>query len=129
MRNRLGAAIVVIATLCALGLGPAAQARAECTTQGALALSLADLLKFNVTTTEGAAAALTAIEIKPDAGWDLPACLTPEVTAQVQAAYAAAVAAGGRWGRLAAGGFEAAIEALKPIDRQYPHVELSPFRP
>jgi hypothetical protein len=127
MRYRLGAIAAAMMACCALGLGPAARARAECTTQGALALALADLLKFNVTTTEGAAAALSAIEIKPAAGWDLPACLTPEVTAEVQEAYALAVAAGGRWGRLAAGGFEAAIEALKPIDRQYP--VISPARP
>lgn len=116
-------AVLVVCGL--LVLGPAAQAKAECTTQGALALALAEMLKFDVTTTEAAVAALVAIGVEPNGGWKPEECLTPETTTQIRDAYARAVADSGR--SLSAGAVDGALEALKTIDRQLQ--DVSPSRP
>lgn len=124
MKNTFGALFGVLVVCCALVLGPS-PAKAECTTQGALAMGLAEMLKLNVTTADAAAAALAALGVAPDGGWQPGACLTPEVTAQVQAAYAEAVA-GGRSTSLTPGAVDAVLEALRSIDRKY---DISPSRP
>lgn len=124
MKNVISFLSAVLVICCVLALGPA-QAKAECTTQGALALGLAEMLKLNVTTADSAAAALAALGVEPNGGWKPGECLTPEVTAQVQTAYAAAVA-GGRSGNLAPGAVDAALDALRPVDRKY---NVSPSRP
>lgn len=123
MKKALSALLAVL-VVCGLILWPAAQAKAECTTQGALALALAEMLKFNVTTTEAAVAALAAIGVEPDGGWKPGECLTPETTAQIKAAYGRAAAERGR--NLAAGALDAALEALGTIDRQ---LDVSPSKP
>jgi len=124
MKKAFGALFAVLVFCCSPVLGPA-QAQAECTTQGALALGLAEVLKLNVTTVTAAVTALTTIGVEPDGGWKPEECLTPEVTAQIQAAYAAAVA-GGRSGILAPGAIDAALDALRPVDRER---DISPSRP
>jgi len=125
--KRTSAVLFAILAICfTLGVDTAqVQAQTECTTQGALALGLAELLKLNVTSADAAVAALAAIGVEPDGGWKPGECLTPEVIAQVKAAYAGAVA-GGRSGSLVAGAVDDALVALKPIDRKY---DISPSRP
>lgn len=125
MKKALGVLFSVLVVSCALVLGPS-PAKAECTTQGALASGLAEMLKLNVATPEAAAAALAALDIAPDGGWLPGACLTPEVAAQVQAAYAAAVA-GGRATSLTPGAVDAVLDALRPVDREY--IAISPISP
>jgi len=91
----------------------------------AVALGLAEMLKLNVTTADAAAAALAALGIAPEGGWLPGACLTPEVSAQVQAAYAEALA-GGRSAFLTPGAVDAVLDALRSVDRKY---DISPSRP
>ena len=125
--KKVQCALVAVLVFCGtLVLGPAPQARAqaECTTQGALALALAQMLNFDTTTADAAVAALVAINVQPDLGWKPEECLTPEVTAQVKAAYAAAAADSGR--TLDAGAAERAAQALGTIDRQLQ--DVSPTR-
>lgn len=117
MKNPMGVLFAVLVMSCFLLLGPS-PVRAECTTQGALASGLAEMLKLNVATPEAAAAALAALDIAPDGGWLPGECLTPEVAAQVKAAYDAAVS-GGRAANLVPGAVDAVLESLQTVDRQY----------
>lgn len=124
--RKVPCALVAVLVFCgALVLGPApkAMAQAECTTQGALALALAEMLNYDATTTEAAIAALVAINVQPDLGWKPEECLTPEVRAQVKASYAAAAADSGR--NLDAGAADRAAQALETIDRQLQDVSPS----
>ena len=69
MKRNLGLIAAVLAFCCALLVGPASQARAEeCTTQGALALALADVLGIQATSAQAAADALAAPRRRADAG-------------------------------------------------------------
>jgi len=90
MKNTLGLIAAVLAMCCLLVAGPASQARAadECTTQGALALALADVLGIKVTTAQDAASALALRGIEPKQGWNIEACLTDEVRQEVKMAFA-----------------------------------------
>jgi hypothetical protein len=127
MKKALYALAAVLVCCGVLVLGPVTQAKAECTTQGTLALALAELLKLDATSAYAAVAALTALGVEPTGGWKTEECLTSETTAQIKAAYAATVAAGGHSLYLGPGAIDRTLEALRPIDRQY-H-ELSPSRP
>lgn len=90
MKTKLGVIAVVLAMCCALFVGFAPQARAAaCTTQGALALALADLLGIKGTSAQEAADSLAALGVKPKLGWNVEACLTEEVTLEVKQTYAA----------------------------------------
>jgi len=124
MKKAFGILFAVLVVCCALVQGPS-PAKAECTTQGALALGLAEMLNLNVTTADSAAAALATLGVAPDAGWMPGECLTPEVTAQVQKAYAEAIA-GGRAASLTPGAVDAVLDALRSADRKY---DISPSRP
>ncbi len=97
MRTSIGVLAAIIVFGCALVVGPVSRAQAEaraearaeesCTTQGALALALADVLGIKVTTAQAAADALAAIGIKPDAGWDIEACLTDAVVLEIRRSF------------------------------------------
>lgn len=115
------AAAVVICT--GLAIGTASPARAECTTQGALALALAQLVDKSIMTAEAAATALSGVGVEPDGGWKLEECLTQAAIDQITAKYAAAVAENRHWGQaggLASGSVDTALELIRPIDRMYP---------
>ena len=102
MKTKLGVVATVLAFCCVLVVGPAVQARAaECTTQGALALALADVVGSKVTSAQAAADALAAIGVGPTLGWNVEACLTDAVSLEISAAYAAL--------NRDAGGFERAL--------------------
>jgi len=120
MKNTLGMIAAVLAFCCALVVGPASQTRAEeCTTQGALALALADVLGIQVTTAQAAADALALRGIKPKLGWNVEACLTDEVLQEVKKAFANA------------GDFERALALIsRDTDRKYPKPPVvSPAKP
>jgi hypothetical protein len=104
-----------------------APARAECTTQGALAQALAELLKLPYTDAVSAARALEGLGVAPAGGmWDVTACLTPDAEAQIKAAYGAVIAGGGH-SNMATGAVDAALEALRPLDRNLK--DVSPSQP
>lgn len=125
MKKAFVALVSLFVVSCALAMG-SSPAKAECTTQGALAMGLAEMLKLNVTSADAAAAALAALDIAPTEGWLPGACLTPEVAAQVQTAYAEAVA-GGRAASLTPGAVGAVLDALQFADRKYE--VISPVQP
>lgn len=118
MRKTRWALVAVLAFCGALivGAAPEASAQTGCTTQGALALGLAAKLNIDATTTEAAIAGLLAINVQPDLGWKPEECLTPDVTNQVLASYAAAATESA--GALDAGAARSALDALGTIDRQ-----------
>jgi hypothetical protein len=74
--------------------GGATQALAACTTQGAFALALAQILGFEVATQVAAISALDEIGILPVAGWQPEVCITAEVVVDLDQSVASAVAAG-----------------------------------
>jgi len=121
MKAKLGVIAVALVFLCAMLVGPASQARAEeCTTQGALALALADVLGIKVTSAQAAADALVLRGIKPDEGWAVEVCLTDAVLQQVKTAFGEA------------GNFESALTMIgrgtgPDAGRTYPVV--SPAKP
>ena len=120
MRKTL-VAVIVCAVVSLYGfLGQAAEVRAECTTQGAYALALAQVLQFDVSTVEAAISALTGIGAAPDGGWQPEVCLTDAVALQVRAALERAVAAGAVPPGIGTGAASAAFEALATADRRYP---------
>lgn len=121
MKTKLGAITAVLAFCCALLVGPAAQARAEeCTTQGALALALADVLGITATSAQAAADALAQLGVGPVAGWDVEACLTDAVSLEISQSFAAI--------KREAGGFERALGMVRRVpDQVYPVV--SPAKP
>jgi len=130
MKTNLGVIAAVFALCCALVAGPVSPARAEdqCTTQGALALALADVLGIKVTTAQDAADKLAARNIKPKLGWSVDTCLTDEVLQEIQQSYAA-------FTRDLAG-FDRALGQLNLTDRQHPNQgvppkppTVSPFKP
>lgn len=126
MVSPIAAAVLLCCTLL-IGAAPVAAAETDCTTQGALALALAQLVDKSIATTEQAVQTLSALGVEPDGGWKVAECLTREVIAQVTAAYGAAVAAGRREGGLVAGQVGVALELLGPPDRIYPSVSnISP---
>jgi hypothetical protein len=127
MKRVLCTFAAVLALCGALVFSTAARAKAECTTQGAMALALAEMLKLNVTTADAAVTALAALGIAPDGGWKVEECLTAETTAQIRAAYAAAVTKAGGAGNLTAGAFDAALESLTPAERSFR--DVSPSKP
>lgn len=117
MKTSLGMFAAVIAVCCALVVGSVAQARAAagdtCTTQGALALALCDVLGIEVTAAQAAADALAALGVKPSLGWDVDACLTEEASFQISRSYAAL--------DRDLGGFDRAMGMILRIpDQQYP---------
>lgn len=129
MKSMIGTTAAALIFCCALVLVPASQARAqaECTTQGALALALAQLVDKTVATAEQAVATLSALGVEPDGGWKPAECLTQEVIDQVTAAYAVAVAEGRRAGSLVAGNVGVALGLIAPPDRKYPSLSnISP---
>lgn len=125
MKMKLVVVAAVLAFCCVLVVGLAVQVRAEepCTTQGALALALADVLKIKVSTAQEAADALALRGIAPKLGWDVEACLTEEVSREIRTAFGDA------------GSFERALAMIDHnTDQQYPRVgapppPVSPFRP
>jgi hypothetical protein len=123
MKKNLAVLAVVLAACCALLVGSAARVRAdECTTQGALALALADILGIKVTAAQAAADALALRGIAPKLGWDVEACLTPAVAREVRDAFGNAA------------DFERAMAMIdRNADRVYPVVKelpvVSPARP
>ena len=130
MKKALSVLVAVLMVCGALVVVPATRANAQataggCTTQGALALGLAELLKLNVTTAAAARDALVALGVEPNGGWKLDDCLTPEAEAQIRAAYARASSEGGH--DLAGGAIDAALEALRGVDRQLK--DVSPSKP
>jgi hypothetical protein len=116
MRRNLGIVIAVLAMTCALLAGSASFGRAEeppCTTQGALALALADVLGIKVTEAQAAADALAALGVKPQDGWKVDECLTERVRIEIAQAYAGL--------NRDAEGFNRALGMLLRIpDQQYP---------
>jgi len=118
MKAKLGVIAAVLAFCCALIVGPASQVRAEeCTTQGALALALADVLGIQVTTAQAAADALALRGIAPKLGWKVEVCLTNEVREEVKMAFANAA------------DFERAMKMIgHDYNRTYPPV-VSPAKP
>jgi hypothetical protein len=122
MKTKLCVIAAVLAFCCALVVGSATRARAEepCTTQGALALALADVLGIKVTTAQEAADALAALGVKPLLGWDVEACLSDAVSLEISQTFASL--------NRDAGAFERAMGMIAPrTDRVYPPV--SPSRP
>jgi len=124
MKTKLGVIVAVLACCCVLVFGSAVQSRAEemCTTQGALALALADMLKIQITTAQEAADALASRGIAPKLGWDVDACLTAEVSREVRVAFGSI------------GTFERAMAMIdNNKDQQYPisggTPAVSPFKP
>lgn len=122
-------ALAVLACLCVcafvLVLVPASAARADCQTQGALARSLAEILKLDASSAGAAAAALAALGVQPQDGWQIDACLTPEIVDQVRVAYSRAAEAAGP-GALAVGAVDQALDLVGGLQQQY---EVSPFKP
>lgn len=134
MKKVLTVLVVLLAVLCSLLPGGAAIAQAQsapgqppanqCTTQGALALALADVLGIKAVSAQAAADALAALNVKPLLGWDVEACLTDSVIQEVAAAYATL--------NRDAEGFNRALGTLMKIpDQQYPHHgrTVSPSKP
>lgn len=125
MKKNVAVFAAVLAFCCALVVGPASQARAEepCTTQGALALALADVLKIKVTSAQAAADALAQLGVGPVSGWNVEACLTDAVSMEISQSFAAL--------NREAGGFERALAMVQRIpDQVYPDVSpVSPARP
>lgn len=118
MKTTLGVFVAVLTFCCVLVVGSAVQARAEepCTTQGALALALADVLKIKATTAQEAADALAIRGIAPKLGWLVDTCLTDEVSREVRTAFGDV------------GSFERALAMIDHnTDQQYQRV--SPFVP
>ena len=124
MKTKLGVIAAVLAFCCILAIGPASQARAEetCTTQGALALALADVLEIKVTSAQAAADALALRGIAPKLGWNVEACLTDEVSLEIKTSHGDA------------GSFERALAMIdRSADRQHQKDDspptVSPFKP
>lgn len=124
MKTKLGVIAAVVAICCVLASGLASQARAEepCTTQGALALALADVLEIKATSAQAAADALALRGIAPKLGWNVEACLTDEVTREIKTAHGDAVS------------FERAQALIgSATDQSYQKVAapptVSPFKP
>jgi hypothetical protein len=90
---RVVVAVVTLALVAALGAAPAAS---SCMTQAELAVALSQLIGVGGPgiSPEKAAAALSARDIQPLAGWDLEACVDDRTTAEVDQALASAIAAG-----------------------------------
>ncbi len=132
MRKVFIAVAVCLAVACALVAGSAgesrAQSNAQCTTQGAFALALAQVLKFEVTTVEAAVSALSGIGVMPDGGWRAEECLTDAVSAQVRLALDQAMASGAVPPSVGTGAVAGTLEALRSSDRLYP-TTVSPSRP
>jgi hypothetical protein len=106
MKN-LGLLAAVLALCCALTVGSASQAlAADCTTQGALALALADVLGTKTTSAQAAADALTVLGVRPTAGWNVETCLTEAVSLEVSTSFAAL--------NRETGGFERAQGMINP---------------
>jgi hypothetical protein len=107
MKRNLGLIAAALMFCCALLVGTASQARAEeCTTQGALALALADVLGIQATSAQAAADSLAAISVGPALGWNVEACLTAEVSAEISQSFAAL--------KREEGGFERAMNMIRP---------------
>jgi hypothetical protein len=125
MKTKLGVITAVLAFCCALLVGPASQARAEdsCTTQGALALSLADVLEIKATSAQAAADALAQLGVAPVSGWDVDACLTDAVSMEISQSFAAL--------NRESGSYERALAMVQRVpDQVYPDVSpVSPARP
>lgn len=122
MKKSVMAIVVCFVLTAVLALGPTVDAHAECTTQGAYALALAQVLNFNVTTVDAAVSALTGIGVAPDGGWKPEECLTDAVIVQVRAALDRAVAGGVLPAGIGKGAADKALEALKTTERLYPAV-------
>ncbi len=102
-----------IALLSALFLFSSAQfANAQCTTQGALALALAQILGNDVTDEAQAVAALKAAGVKPVDDWQPGACVSEDIVKQLDEALKTAVAAGIVPGKDAAGALAYALETI-----------------
>jgi len=69
-------------------------AAAECGTQGAFALAVAQLLGYEVTDNDAAMATLTNVGVEPNGGWDPEACMTEEVASEIDKDLNNAVAMG-----------------------------------
>ena len=124
MNRNLGIIAAVLAFCCALVVGPASQARAEeCTTQGALALALADVLGIKVTSAQAAADALVTCGVscstEPKLWWIVSECLTDKVRQEVKVVFA---------GVVGAKGFERA-EAMLGTDSKRIYPDVSPSKP
>ena len=124
MKKKLGVIAAVLACCCVLVVGLAKKACAEepCTTQGALALALADVLQIKVTVAQEAADALASRGIAPKLGWNVDACLTAEVAQEIRVAFGSI------------GTFDRAMAMIdNNKDQQYPisggTPAVSPFKP
>lgn len=106
----IGPCIAFISVL--LLLSSAQFARAQCTTQGALALALAQILGNDVTEEAEAVAALKAVGVKPAEDWQPGSCVTEDIVKQLDEALKTAVAAGFVPGADAAGALAYALESI-----------------
>lgn len=119
MKTKLGVIAAGLGFCCALLLGPATQVRAEeCTTQGALALAIADVLAIKTTSAQAAADTLAALGVAPVLGWNVEECLTDEVSLEISKSFALL--------KREAGEFERAQGMIRSTP---PPAQASPFRP
>ncbi len=127
MRRFVSVAKGLILVCLALAVCPARAAHAECHTQGILALALAQVLDYNVTTQDAAIAALQAIGTEPLNGWKPAECLSEQTVIQVEEALRRAVTAGRVSKEAAMGAVAAALNAIgaaefvAALDRALPY--------
>jgi len=120
VKKNLGLLAAVLALCCSLTVGSASRAfAAECTTQGSLALALADVLGNKATSAQAAADTLAALGVTPTQGWSVEACLTEAVSLEISKSFAAL--------NRDAGGFERAMGMINPAVNQGSSV--SPHKP
>ena len=99
-----------------LVLCPSTEARAECKTQGDLALALAQVLNFEVKSQEDAIAKLSSIGVRPIDDWKPAQCLTAEVVLQIEESLRKAVVLKSIDGELAQGAVERALTAIGAVE-------------
>jgi hypothetical protein len=123
MKTKLGVIAAVLALCCAFLVAPVSEARAEeCTTQGALALALADVLGIKVTSAQAAADTLAALGVAPLLGWDVDACITDAISLEIRKSFALL--------NREAGSFERALAMIdSKSGRQYPPTVPPPVPP
>ncbi len=121
MKTGFGVIAACLALCCVLLVGTVSQVRAEeCTTQGALALALADVLGIEVTSAQAAADTLAAMGVAPVMGWNVEACLTDEVSLEISKSFALL--------KRELGGFERALGMIRSDPGQVPPT-VSPAKP
>jgi hypothetical protein len=92
--------------------GTAAIASAQCSTQGALAIALAQLLGYDVQDDAAAIAALIGVGVQPEGGWQSTDCIDEAAVAQLNQSIQTAAAAGLLNAGDASGALAAALDAI-----------------